>query len=388
MNHSENVDHDAVLRARTMLLGSGRLALQQEVEAYRVLADVGPLTYLPRLSRALVGLSHDAYRDQPEACLALRAEAVEAARRLDENEPGRTELLVDALRAYQQSLYALGRRAEGFSVCEEMARVGRRGYETGQVESPAYGLGSLAVALAEEGRHRESAEAYGQIVDAERPRPGGVIFWTVVDWTTQLDAAGLPDEALAAFKELVDRTRAKLEEGWTSLAILVWELVRYSQMLDAHGRCDDARAARQEIDTLLSELAETGERKTWSNILSWWTALFVLSDKKEGEEDEVQAASDGLAERIAVQRRSTIGAAKRWGSHHHRFLASLRPSFDEGVALARRLAELDEERGTPALVGALTDRSTLLVAGKSYAEALADFREAAALRPDRTRTRC
>lgn len=369
-----------------MLLGSGRLALQQEVEAYRVLADVGPLTYLPRLSRTLVWLSHEAYRDQPEACLALRAEAVEAARRLDETESGRTELLVDALRAYQQSLYALGRRVEGFSVREEMARVGRQGYETGQVDSPAYGLGSLAAALAEEGRHRESAEAYGQIVDAERPRPGGVTFWTMVDWTTQLDAAGLPDEALAAFKELVDHTRAKLEEGWSSLAILVWELVRYSQMLDARGRCDEARAARQEIDTLLSELAETGERKSWSNILPWWTALFALSDK-EDKGGEVHAASDGLAERITVRRRSTIGAAKRWDSHHHRFLASLRPSFDEGVSLARRLAELDEGRGTPALVGALTDRSTLLVAGKSYAEALADFREAAALRPDRTRTR-
>ncbi|GGR36659.1 hypothetical protein [Streptomyces netropsis] len=383
MNHSENVDHDAVLRARTMLLGSGGLALQQEVEAYRVLADVGPLTYLPRLSRALVWLSQDAYRDQPEACLALRAEAVEAARRLDENEPARTELLVDALRAYQQSLYALGRRAEGFSVREEMACVGRRGYETGQVESPAYGLGSLAAALAEEGRHRESAEAYGQIVDAERPRPGGVSFWTMVDWTTQLDAAGLPDEALAAFKELVDHTRARLEEGWASLATLIWDLVHYSRMLDARGRCDDAHEARREVDTLLSELAETGERKSWSCILPWWTALFVLSDK---EEDEGQAAPDGLAERIAAQRRLTIDAAKRWGSHHHRFLASLRPSFDEGVELARRLAELDERCGTPALVRALTDRSALLVAGKSYAEALADFREAAALRPDRTRT--
>ncbi|WP_338932168.1 hypothetical protein WEB32_23725 [Streptomyces netropsis] len=383
MNHSENVDHDAVLRARTMLLGSGGLALQQEVEAYRVLADVGPLTYLPRLSRALVWLSQDAYRDQPEACLALRAEAVEAARRLDENEPARTELLVDALRAYQQSLYALGRRAEGFSVREEMARVGRRGYETGQVESPAYGLGSLAAALAEEGRHRESAEAYGQIVDAERPRPGGVSFWTMVDWTTQLDAAGLPDEALAAFKELVDHTRARLEEGWASLATLIWDLVHYSRMLDARGRCDDAHEARREVDTLLSELAETGERKSWSCILPWWTALFALSDK---EEDEEQAAPDGLAERIAAQRRLTIDAAKRWGSHHHRFLASLRPSFDEGVELARRLAELDERCGTPALVRALTDRSALLVAGKSYAEALADFREAAALRPDRTRT--
>ncbi|MFV8129595.1 hypothetical protein [Streptomyces syringium] len=386
MNHSENVDHDAVLRARTMLLGSRRPTLQQEVEAYRVLADVGPLTYLPRLSQALVRLSYDAYRDQPEARLALRAEAAEAARRLDENEPGRTELLVDALRACQQSLYALGRRAEGFSVCEEMARVGRRGYETGQVDSPAYGLGALAAALAEEGRHRESAEAYGQIVDAERPRPGGVTFWRMVDWTTQLDAAGLPDEALAAFKELVDHTRARLEEGWAPLGTLIWELVHYSRMLDVRGRCDDAHEARREVDTLLSELAETGERKTWSCILAWWTALFVLSGQ-EDEEDEEQAASDGLAERIAVQRRSTIGEVKRWDSHHHRFLASLRPSFDEGVSLARRLAELDEERGTPALVRALTDRSTLLVAGMSYTEALADFREAAALRPDRTRTR-
>ncbi|MFE4332092.1 hypothetical protein ACFRQM_22530 [Streptomyces sp. NPDC056831] len=55
MNHSENVDQDAVLRARTMLLGSGGLSVEQEIEAYRVLAGVSPLTYLPKLSEALVG---------------------------------------------------------------------------------------------------------------------------------------------------------------------------------------------------------------------------------------------------------------------------------------------------------------------------------------------
>lgn len=36
-----------------MLLGSGRLPLHQQIEAYRVLSDVSPATYLPKLSRAL-----------------------------------------------------------------------------------------------------------------------------------------------------------------------------------------------------------------------------------------------------------------------------------------------------------------------------------------------
>lgn len=41
-----------------------------------------------------------------------------------------------------------------------------------------------------------------------------------------------------------------------------------------------------------------------------------------------------------------------------------------------RLADVDEAQGRAPLARALTDRSTLLIAGKRYGEALADFREA------------
>ncbi|MFJ3309968.1 hypothetical protein ACIPSA_44600 [Streptomyces sp. NPDC086549] len=72
MDHSEKVDQDAVLRARTMLLGSGRLSLARQIEAYRVLAKVGPLTYLPKLCDALVFYGYEPeFRDRPDIRLAL-----------------------------------------------------------------------------------------------------------------------------------------------------------------------------------------------------------------------------------------------------------------------------------------------------------------------------
>ncbi|MEU0405162.1 hypothetical protein ABZ318_34115 [Streptomyces sp. NPDC006197] len=62
-------------------------------------------------------------------------------------------------------------------------------------------------------------------------------------------------------------------------------------------------------------------------------------------------------------------------------MESLRPAFDEGVILARRLPE-----DRSALARALTDRSMFLLAVKRYEEAHADFAEATALRPIVTRT--
>ena len=139
MNHSENVDHDAVLRARAVLLGSGRIDLHQEIRAYRVLAQVGPLTYLPKLARALLTLIHQEFRDQPEIRLNLTAEALAAARELDVSEPKRTELLIETLDAYQHQLYTLGRSAEGFAVREEMARVGGQAFAAGEEASDLLG---------------------------------------------------------------------------------------------------------------------------------------------------------------------------------------------------------------------------------------------------------
>ncbi|MFC7259580.1 hypothetical protein [Streptomyces lutosisoli] len=117
MDHADKVDQDAVLRARTMLLGSGRLSLGQQVEAYRVLSVVSPLTYLPKLTEALLSYGYaPEVRDRPEVQLARHAEAAVTARRVDAGDPKRTELLVRALSAYRYELYAVGRRAEGFAM--------------------------------------------------------------------------------------------------------------------------------------------------------------------------------------------------------------------------------------------------------------------------------
>ncbi|WP_405387123.1 hypothetical protein OG596_04510 [Streptomyces sp. NBC_01102] len=57
MNHSENIDHDAVLRARTLLLGSGGITVPHEADAYRI-PRVSPATHLPRLARTLLTFSY------------------------------------------------------------------------------------------------------------------------------------------------------------------------------------------------------------------------------------------------------------------------------------------------------------------------------------------
>lgn len=149
MNSPGNVDQDKVLRARTMLLGSGELSHQQEVDAYRTLAQVSPLSYLPRLARALLMVG-DQLRDKPETELALYAEAVAAARAIGETEPKRTELLMEVLDAYQRQLYATGRQAEAIEVREEMARTGAAAFEAGLVSDPLCGRHS-AEALADYG---------------------------------------------------------------------------------------------------------------------------------------------------------------------------------------------------------------------------------------------
>ncbi|NNN36198.1 hypothetical protein HLK59_38755 [Streptomyces sp. S3(2020)] len=412
MDHAEKVDQDAVLRARTMLLESGRLSVGRQVEAYRVLAVVSPLTYMPKLAEALLSAGyHPEIWNVPEAQLAWHEEAAAAARRVDEGEPKRTELLVRALDAYRFGLYELGRRAEGMAVCEEMAEAGRWGFEHGQVKSPAYGHRQLAVALAEEGRHGEAAEICGRSADAERPlTPGDNSFWSMVALAAELDAAGRQEEALDVFAEVVEVTRAEVAAEKTALAIQVWQLVHLAGMLDAAGRRDEARTARREALAHLTELDLTGEPRSWSNILSWWSTLLALSGRSAeptpspdapgpafGEalhhwspdvreayfkglgplEEEVEALrhdpSAALPELVALHRRLAIRTAVYRERRNHRILKPLRPVFDERVALARRLAEGEE------LGRALTDRSMFLLAARQYGEAYDDFREALGL---------
>ncbi|MEV7445416.1 hypothetical protein AB0O22_30510 [Streptomyces sp. NPDC091204] len=123
MTHTAHPGHDAVLRARVALLGSQALSVRQAVAAYRVLAQVSPLAYLPLLPHALYEYSRMEFAHLPETALALRAEAVAAGRRIHSMEPGRAPVLVHALLRYRQQLVLMGREAEVDAVDQEIARV-------------------------------------------------------------------------------------------------------------------------------------------------------------------------------------------------------------------------------------------------------------------------
>ncbi|MGW6980520.1 hypothetical protein ACWGE1_13895 [Streptomyces sp. NPDC054932] len=121
MTYSAHASHDAVLRARVALLGSQTLPVRQEVAAYRVLAQVSPLAYLPLLTVALYEYSRQDFVHLPEIALALRAEAVAAARRMYSMEPTREILLVGALMRYRKQLVLMERQEEIEAVDREIA---------------------------------------------------------------------------------------------------------------------------------------------------------------------------------------------------------------------------------------------------------------------------
>lgn len=420
MNASGKVDQDAVIRARTMLLGSGRPSSHQLIEAYRVLVEVSPLTYRPKLAAALTMAGYHAER-RSQAQLAFHAEAVENARLIDAGEPKRTDLLVRALGALESALYAVGRRDEGFAVCQEMAEAGRWGFEHGQVTAPVYGHGRLGVVLAEEGRHKEAAEICGRMVQADGPQGPASTSWNAMEWAAELDAAGQHDAALEAFAQVVNTSRDKLDSTGYPLAALVWKLVHHARMLDTAGRRQEAGATREEALALLAEMDRTGERISWSNIQSNWTHLFALS----GRHAEPPASADSpapafgaahhhwswdvrdayfdalpvlgavvttltkaartdphqhLPELVVAHRRLAIRSALH--SVHYRgnrrhILKRLRPTFSQGVVFTRRLHALtNTEHTLQSLNNALIDRSMFLLAEKQYGEAYEDFREA------------
>ncbi|MGW7332802.1 hypothetical protein ACWGIU_30230 [Streptomyces sp. NPDC054840] len=121
MTYSAHAGHDAVLRARVALLGSQTLPAREEVAAYRVLVQVSPLAYLPLLAEALYEYSRQDFAHLPETALALRAEAVAAARRMYAMEPTRDLLLRKALNRYRKQLVLMDRREESEAVEREMA---------------------------------------------------------------------------------------------------------------------------------------------------------------------------------------------------------------------------------------------------------------------------
>ncbi|MFE3626603.1 hypothetical protein [Streptomyces goshikiensis] len=123
MNHSANISHEAVLRARVALLGSEVLPLRQRVAAYRLLAQVSPLAYLPLLAEALWEYDPHEFAHRPEIKLALRAESVAAARRMHAVEPGWAGLLITSLVHYEEQLALMGRTTEAGATAEEAARL-------------------------------------------------------------------------------------------------------------------------------------------------------------------------------------------------------------------------------------------------------------------------
>ncbi|MER8186451.1 hypothetical protein [Kitasatospora sp. NPDC094015] len=99
------MDRDLELRARVLVFDAHRLSLPQRVWAYRVLAEVSPAAYRPKLARALVRLSADgALLELPAVRLALLAEAVAAAGGLAESDPMRGPALARALAARRAEL--------------------------------------------------------------------------------------------------------------------------------------------------------------------------------------------------------------------------------------------------------------------------------------------
>ncbi|MCZ0981968.1 tetratricopeptide repeat protein [Streptomyces diastatochromogenes] len=263
MGNAGKYSQDAVLRARVLLLGSEEPSLPERLGAYRVLAEVSPRAYLPRLVDALIERTRD-FAD-PEILRALYGEAADVARRFDAEVPNREERLRRALSGYEHGLFATGRRAEGRAVCEELAEAGR--------------WGRLAVVLAEEGRHGEAAELYGRHLAAREADDAS--RWTRIAWAAELDAAGQREEALEVFARLVDDHRSGAAEERGPLASLVWKLERYAGMLLAAGRRAEEAAARHEALALLARLARDGEPVSWSNIQAWWVTLLVLSGRPD-----------------------------------------------------------------------------------------------------------
>ncbi|MFI0813326.1 hypothetical protein [Streptomyces echinatus] len=419
MNQPGRVDQDDIVRARNVLLGSGHRTPRQEVDAYRVLAQVSPASYLPLLARALQRLSYDSGAgERHPACLALCEEAVDVARSIDPAEPNRADVLFEALNSCQRELYTVGRRAEGLAMRAEMLAIGRAQAELTK-DPVVRGLRQWAAGLSEEGRHAEAADAMTELVTSLLPKgPGsGSLAWSLMEWIAALHDAGRSEAALAAFETLVSMEAAEAANDRGSMACHLYSLIGYAWMLDTNGLNERAALVRQEALVLLTELAETGERKTWSGYQStFWAVLLSFS----GAEND-RPASDGprppsgaalmqwspdarqryfgsrhtlreevdllaaraaedpgrhLAELVRLHRILTVRSAVYWENRTHLFPERVRSLFDDGVDLARQLFQHDPADGTRTLARALIDRSTFHTAAGEFGPALDDFRQA------------
>ncbi|MEU9503165.1 hypothetical protein [Streptomyces sp. NPDC048196] len=419
MNRSGKVDQDAIVRARDVLLASGGRTLREEVDAYRVLAQVSPAAYLPLLARALQRLSYDSGAgDKHAARLALCQEAVAAARSIDPAETVRADVLYGALDTCQRELYSLGRRAEGLAMRAEMLAIGRAQAELSG-DPVVKGLREWAAGLSEEGRYAEAADAMTELVSALLPEGpgGGALAWSLLEWIAALHNAGRSGEALAAFKTLVRMEAAEAANDRGPMACHLYSLIGYALMLDTYGRGEEAATVRQEALALLTELADTGERKSWSGYQApFWAVLLSFSgaesDRPASDEPPlpsgtapipwspeaklrcfdsrhalreavhtlaVQATENPdqhLAELVRLHRVFTVHSAVYWENRTHLFADRVRSLFDDGVGLARRLAHHDPVDGTRTLARILIDRSTFHTAAHEFRHALDDFRQA------------
>lgn len=238
MNHSGKVDQDDIVRARNVLLASGHRTPGEEVDAYRVLAQVSPASYLPLLARALQRLSYDTSTGKKHvASLALCEEAVAVARSIDPTEPSRADALYRALDSYQSELYGLGRRAEGLAMRAEMLDIGRAQAELSG-DPVVKGLHKWAAGLSEAGRYAEAADAMTELVAAILPNgPGsGGLAWTLMEWIAALHDAGRSGETLAAFETLVSMEADEAANDRGSMACHLYSLIGYALILDTYGR--------------------------------------------------------------------------------------------------------------------------------------------------------
>ncbi|MFF8807237.1 hypothetical protein [Streptomyces omiyaensis] len=398
------VNEDEVLRARVLLLASWRLSVPQRVEAYRVLARVSPDAYAPKLADWL-GSALFQTGATPERSEELAREAVEAARRVRADHAKRAETLLRALDLHQGVLFELGRRAEGLTLCEEMAAVGREEYARGRAVFPRASSRRLVTALMEEGRYAEAAERHGGV-----PSPG---LGGAVEASAVLEAAGRTGEAVEAFGEHLAELRAEVTGGLTTAALLVWALLRQAEVLERAGRDEGAAGLRREAGEALARLAAEGDPRG-GGTLDWWVRFFLLSGRADeppaspkapapffGQDSidwshDVRRAFDASAEALEAEaaelgrragadpvrwlprlvtahRRFALRAARRARNRGDGIPDALRPVFDEGVALGRRLSPAAEAR-------ALTDRASMLLAAGAYGEAHADFTAAQSLR--------
>jgi hypothetical protein len=86
-----------------------------------------------------------------------------------------------------------------------------------------------------------------------------------------------------------------------------------------------------------------------------------------------------LSRLIEVQRAFTLRSVRYWERRTLKVADALRQCRDEGVDLCRRLIDVNEREGRPALSRALADWAGMHVAARDFPSALHDFTEAGRL---------